>query len=127
MSQQLKMPDLATVDGGVKILRWLVAPGVRVNRGDPILEVETDKATVTVECVANGTIAACLVNVGDFVETGSPIAVIRADDEIPPSERETAEYPRLEKRERPPTLSQPDAPQAGTKSFFARNRDRDPK
>ena len=44
MDVPLKMPDLATTGATLKVVRWLVAPGATVRRGEPILEVETDKA-----------------------------------------------------------------------------------
>jgi hypothetical protein len=45
MQLQMKMPDLATTDSDIKLIRWLVQPGQAVQRGQPICEVETEKAT----------------------------------------------------------------------------------
>jgi len=49
MRLEMKMPDLATNESEIRIVRWLVEPGQEVQRGQPLLEVETDKATMEVE------------------------------------------------------------------------------
>ena len=46
----VKMPDLAATEGSdISVKRWLIAVGAPVKRGQPLLEVETDKATMEVE------------------------------------------------------------------------------
>ena len=55
----MKMPDLSTTDSEVRIVRWLVEPGQRIERGRPLLEVETDKATMEVESVVTGVLRRC--------------------------------------------------------------------
>ena len=45
----MRMPDLATVDATVTVVAWLKEPGEQVKRGEPLLEVETDKAILPVE------------------------------------------------------------------------------
>ena len=45
----MRMPDLATVDATVTVVGWLKEPGQQVKRGEPLLEVETDKAILPVE------------------------------------------------------------------------------
>ena len=54
MDVAMKMPDLATTGSPIKVLRWLVAAGQQVRRGEPLLEVETDKAVMQVESVVSG-------------------------------------------------------------------------
>ena len=72
------MPDLATNEGAeLGISQWLVAVGDVVKRGQPILEIETDKAVQEVECIATGTLIAILVEAGQKVVVGTPIATIR--------------------------------------------------
>ena len=57
----VRMPDLSATEGSdILVRRWLVAEGARVKRGEPLLEVETDKATTEVESVATGTVAEIL-------------------------------------------------------------------
>ncbi len=122
MDQTLKMPDLATVNDGVNVLRWLAPLGARIGRGDAILEVETDKATVAVESVVTGTIREQLVQAGDVVAAGAPIALVEVAGPAPASERETAGSAQVE-RDPTPERAPSGRPGGGGKSFFARNRD----
>jgi YD repeat-containing protein len=78
MDVNMKMPDLATNDGvELGIARWLVAVGESVKRGQPLLEVETDKAMQEVECIANGTLKAIHAQSGQKVSVGTIIATIK--------------------------------------------------
>ena len=54
MRYEMKMPDLATTESEIRIVRWIVGPGQKVERGQPLLEVETDKATMEVESAVSG-------------------------------------------------------------------------
>lgn len=78
MDVNLKMPDLATNEGTeLGIARWLVAVGDSVKRGQPLLEVETDKAVQEVECIANGMLTTIHVSSGQKVPAGTIIATIK--------------------------------------------------
>jgi len=48
------MPDLAATGSEIRLVRWLAQPGDTVKRGQPLLEVETDKAVSTVESIITG-------------------------------------------------------------------------
>jgi YD repeat-containing protein len=73
----MKMPDLSTNEGSeIGITKWLVTLGQPVKRGQPLLEVETDKAVQEVECIANGTLKAVHVQAGEQVAVGHIIATI---------------------------------------------------
>jgi pyruvate dehydrogenase E2 component (dihydrolipoamide acetyltransferase) len=77
MDIKMKMPDLATNDGvELGIAQWLVQVGQPVKRGQPLLEVETDKAVQEVECIANGILKAVHANPGDKVPVGAVIATL---------------------------------------------------
>jgi len=55
------MPDLSATEGSdILVKRWLVPEGARVRRGEPLVEVETDKATTEVESLAAGIVAEIL-------------------------------------------------------------------
>ena len=54
MEVTMKMPDLATTGSPIKVVRWLVGVGQQVERGEALLEVETDKAVMVVESVVTG-------------------------------------------------------------------------
>ena len=74
----MKMPDLATNDGvELGITRWLAELGQSVKRGQPLLEVETDKAVQEVECIANGVLQTIHVQAGQKVAVGTIIATIK--------------------------------------------------
>ena len=72
----LRMPDLSTTGSPIKIVRWLVSTGDFVERGQAVLEVETDKATVEVEALNSGTLLQALMAVGDEACAGDVLAVI---------------------------------------------------
>ena len=74
----MKMPDLATNEGTeLGVTRWLAEVGQPVKRGQPLLEIETDKAVQEVECIANGVLKAIHVQVGQKVLVGTIIATIK--------------------------------------------------
>jgi pyruvate dehydrogenase E2 component (dihydrolipoamide acetyltransferase) len=74
MPVELRMPDLATTDSAITVTRWLVGVGQAVARGQPMLEVETDKAAMEVEAYLDGTLSEILAQPGDTVEAGQVIA-----------------------------------------------------
>lgn len=77
MDVQMKMPDLATNEGAeLGVMRWLVEPGQPVKRGQPLLEVETDKAVQEVESIAAGVLKEIHVQPGQAVSVGTVIATI---------------------------------------------------
>ena len=61
------------------VLRWLKADGDQVAKGEPLVEVETDKATMTVEAPADGALA-IIAGEGDTLAVGAPIATIGGAD-----------------------------------------------
>ncbi len=77
MEIKLKMPDLSTTEGtDIAIIKWLADVGDRVERGQVILEVETDKAVQEIEAIASGVLTAQLAGAGDKVPVGQVIATI---------------------------------------------------
>ncbi|MCX7030927.1 MAG: hypothetical protein NTU62_12530 [Spirochaetes bacterium] len=83
MAIQFLLPRLGeTMEEGT-IIQWLRKPGERVQRGQPLLVVETDKATVEVPSYANGILSAILKAEGETVPVNTPIAVIDEDTESP--------------------------------------------
>ena len=82
MSTQVLMPALSPTMTEGKLARWLKKVGDVVSAGDVIAEIETDKATMEVEAVDEGTLARILVEEGtDGVAVNAPIAVLTADGE----------------------------------------------
>ncbi|HJS41315.1 MAG TPA: pyruvate dehydrogenase complex dihydrolipoamide acetyltransferase [Sphingomicrobium sp.] len=82
MPIELKMPALSpTMEEGT-LAKWLVKEGDKVESGDILAEIETDKATMEFEAVDEGTVAKILVPEGtDGVKVGAPIALIAAEGE----------------------------------------------
>jgi pyruvate/2-oxoglutarate dehydrogenase complex dihydrolipoamide acyltransferase (E2) component len=76
MRFELRMPDVATNDSPVRIIRWIAAVGQRVRRGEPLVEVETDKANVEVESVRDGVLVEVMIEAGNTASTGDVIAAI---------------------------------------------------
>jgi len=83
MDIEFKMPDLATTDTAIKVIRWLIEPGQPVTRGQALLEVETDKATMEVESIATGRLKAAHARPGDALVAGQLLAVIEAEGIAP--------------------------------------------
>jgi pyruvate dehydrogenase E2 component (dihydrolipoamide acetyltransferase) len=65
-----------------KILQWLKAEGEQVTKGEPLAEIETDKATVEIEAPAEGILARISAAAGDDVPVGKVIATILAPGEV---------------------------------------------
>ena len=77
------MPKLSDSMADAVILRWLKSPGEAFERGEALLEVETDKATVVYEAEADGTLEAILVLEGASASVGQPIATLAGSDGAP--------------------------------------------
>jgi pyruvate dehydrogenase E2 component (dihydrolipoamide acetyltransferase) len=83
MRFEMKMPDLATTESEIRIARWLVETGQKVDRGQPVVEVETDKATMEVESVASGVLAEMRAAANDSVSVGQVIAIMEVEGRSP--------------------------------------------
>ena len=82
MPSEVLMPALSPTMEEGKLAKWLVKEGDSVSSGDVIAEIETDKATMEVEAIDEGTIAKILIAEGtDAVKVNTPIAVIAGDGE----------------------------------------------
>lgn len=76
MATEIVLPKLGnTVESSI-IVEWLKQPGDAVAEGDVLCEVETDKAVLSVESTAAGTLLAILYEPGDEVPVMTPIAVV---------------------------------------------------
>src|ERR1700677_4892104 len=82
MDVVMRMPDLSTVDETVTLIRWLAEVGQVIRRGDPLLEVETDKAILVVESAVAGMLQSIAVPAGSEVATGQPIATFDAGEKV---------------------------------------------
>ena len=83
MPHEVRMPQLGMVQDSGAIVAWLKNNGDSVKAGDPILEVETDKATMEVEAAADGYLSAVKAAEGDDVPVGDLIAmIVEAMDDV---------------------------------------------
>src|SRR4029453_13206586 len=76
MPANVIMPALEMAQETGKVIRWLKSPGSRVEKGGPIVEIETDKITVEIESPASGVLQDVTALEGEVVPVGRTIAVI---------------------------------------------------
>jgi pyruvate dehydrogenase E1 component beta subunit len=92
MPTEVLMPALSPTMTEGKIAKWLKKEGDAVKPGDILAEIETDKATMEVEAVDQGTLGSILVAEGtDAVAVNTPIAVLLGDGE---SKKDIASSPK---------------------------------
>jgi pyruvate dehydrogenase E2 component (dihydrolipoamide acetyltransferase) len=84
MAHSIVMPALEMAQESGKLLAWRKKEGESVAKGEPLLEVETDKAVVEVESPAEGILAGVTAGVGDVIPVGQTIAWIVQPGEKPP-------------------------------------------
>ncbi|MDQ6883722.1 MAG: E3 binding domain-containing protein, partial [Candidatus Dormibacteraeota bacterium] len=72
----VQMPRLSDSMETGKILRWLKKEGEEVKKGEPLVEIESDKANIEVEAYASGKLSKILVQEGDSAPIGAVIAEI---------------------------------------------------
>lgn len=79
------MPVLGMSQDSGKLVHWLKKAGERIEKGEPLMEVETDKATVEIESPASGILTNVTAKEGDEVPVTQVIAVIQdGEDEVTP-------------------------------------------
>jgi pyruvate/2-oxoglutarate dehydrogenase complex dihydrolipoamide acyltransferase (E2) component len=108
MPSEVKMPQLGMNQDSAVIVSWLKGAGDKVTSGEPIFEVETDKATMEVEAASDGYLAGILavegadVPVGDviamIVETEAAVAEHVSASPATPAKSESAESPDAERK-----------------------------
>ena len=76
MAYELKLEQLAAEMEYATVLRWLRREGESVGEGEPLLEVEAEKANHEIEAPVSGRIAAILAEEGDEIKVGAVLAVI---------------------------------------------------
>ena len=81
MAETVAMPKLGFDMQEGTLVRWVRHEGEAVEKGQVLAEIETDKATVEVECGFSGIVHRHLVEQGSIVPVGAPIAIIAAPGE----------------------------------------------
>ncbi len=77
---EFRLPDLGEGLTEGEVARWLVEEGQEIAEDDPLVEVQTDKATVEIPSPASGKVARILVAEGEVVAVGTVLVVIGDDD-----------------------------------------------
>jgi pyruvate dehydrogenase E2 component (dihydrolipoyllysine-residue acetyltransferase) len=90
MAISVVMPALEMAQETGKLLAWRKKEGEKVNRGEPLLEIETDKAVVEVEAPGDGILAGITAEVGAVIPVGETIAWLVAPGEKPPARAASA-------------------------------------
>src|ERR1700730_16859353 len=81
MATEVMMPKLSpTMEEGL-LSRWLKKEGDRVSMGEPLAEIDTDKATMEMQALANGVLRKILINEGESAPLGQLIAIVGEPDE----------------------------------------------
>jgi pyruvate dehydrogenase E2 component (dihydrolipoamide acetyltransferase) len=90
MAISVVMPALEMAQETGKLLAWRKKEGERVTKGEPLLEIETDKAVVEIEAPGDGILAGVTADVGAVIPVGETIAWLVAAGEKPPAKSATA-------------------------------------
>ncbi len=123
----VKVPDIGDFKD-VPIIEVHVKPGDTVKRDDPLITLESDKATMEVPAPEAGKVAEILVKVGDKVSEGSAIVSCRPAQAQPPAPRSCSRStspsapPAAARPHRPPPRPQPPPEQAADRRRASRSR-----
>ena len=81
MAKEVIMPALGMAQETGTLIQWLKSAGDSVTKGEPLMEIETDKATVEIEAPASGILSSVTARAGDVIPVGQRIALILAQGE----------------------------------------------
>ena len=81
MSYEVKMPQLGMNQDTALVVAWFKKEGDKIEKGDPLFEVETDKATMEVEAQKEGYLSKIKVDEGSEVPVGQLLALISDTNE----------------------------------------------
>ena len=81
MATKVIMPKLSPTMEEGQLSRWLKKEGDKVSMGEPLAEIDTDKATMEMQALGNGVLRKILIQEGESAPLGQLIAIIGAPDE----------------------------------------------
>jgi pyruvate dehydrogenase E2 component (dihydrolipoyllysine-residue acetyltransferase) len=81
MATQIVMPKLSPTMEEGQLSRWLKHEGDKVSMGEPLAEIDTDKATMEMQALSSGVLRKILINEGESAPLGQPIGIIGEPDE----------------------------------------------
>ncbi len=107
MPTEIKMPKLSDNMEEGTVIRWLVSAGDSIAEGDPIAEVETDKADVEIEAESGGVVGEIVVEAGSSAAVGAVIARLDGDAAAADAAPEKKQAPRQEPPKQQPPKEEP--------------------
>src|SRR5438552_4060322 len=120
MSIELKIPEVGESITEVEIGGWLKGQGDRVQKDEPVVSLESDKATVELPAPDSGTITQVLKKKGETAKVGEVIAYLDTGDGKPEPEKEAT-------KEEGPTNESSRGPRSEVRAEKAEDRERKPK
>src|SRR6202166_1161086 len=97
MAHSIVMPALEMAQETGKLISWRKKEGEAVGKGEPLLDIETDKAVVEIESPADGILAGVKAQAGDVIPVGQTIAwIVNAGEKAPEEEASSASGRRMD-------------------------------
>jgi pyruvate/2-oxoglutarate dehydrogenase complex dihydrolipoamide acyltransferase (E2) component len=114
MAHSIVMPALEMAQETGKLLSWRKKEGDAIAKGEPLLDVETDKAVVEIEAPADGILAGVKAQAGDVIPVGQTIAWIVNPGEKPPEEVTSVSGRRMDSKAAPAAVPAANTSAAGS-------------
>src|SRR5215210_4557391 len=103
MSAEIIMPKMGDAMMEGKVVRWYKKAGEAVKKGEPVLEIETDKVNLDLEAEQDGTLSELAVQEGEMVPVGGVLATIGGGESgekaSPPAKRRESAAEEAPKKE----------------------------
>jgi pyruvate dehydrogenase E2 component (dihydrolipoamide acetyltransferase) len=113
MAHSIVMPALEMAQETGKLLSWRKKEGEAIAKGEPLLDVETDKAVVEIESPADGILAGVKARAGDVIPVGQTIAwIVNAGEKPPLEEAPSASGRRMDTKSAPAAAATSNTPAA---------------
>ena len=107
---EFKLPELGENISQGDLVRLMVEPGAKVDAGQSVMELETDKAVVEVPSSVSGTVQEIRVKEGEKIKVGQVIFTVDgAESKAAPQAEATASAPPTQKASAPPVAPKPDS------------------
>jgi pyruvate dehydrogenase E2 component (dihydrolipoamide acetyltransferase) len=117
MAHSIVMPALEMAQETGKLLSWRKKEGDVIAKGEPLLDIETDKAVVEIEAPADGILAGVKAQAGDVIPVGQTIAwILSAGEKLPTDEASSASGRRMDSKPAPVAATVSAAAPAATPS-----------
>ena len=124
MPTELKVPSIGESVTEAYVGQWYKAEGERFAVDEPLVEMESDKATLDVPAPVAGTLVKILKQTGDAVEIGEVIAHIEADGDAKAAKPAANKQPEVKKAAAPAASKKPEArPETPTEPAHEKNRE----